>query len=195
VIDPSSKIHRAALVDEGATIGPRTRVWAFVHVLTGARVGADCNLCDGVYVENEVVLGDRVTVKNGVALYDRVTVEDDVFIGPNAAFTNDLVPRSGPHRSSPADFLPTILRRGATVGANATIVCGTEIGAYSFVAAGAVVTRSVPSHGVVRGNPARLTGFMCKCGKAIPEPLRCECGIAYGRAGDGLVAVEGNQGH
>jgi acetyltransferase-like isoleucine patch superfamily enzyme len=157
-----------------------------VHVLPGARVGAACNLCDGVYVEGKVTIGDRVTVKNGVALYDLVTVEDDVFIGPNAAFTNDLVPRAIPHRSTPDQFLPTRLRRGATIGANATVICGHEVGQHALVGAGAVVTRDVPAHAIVQGNPARFAGWICACGKRLPDDLACTCGKRYRKAAGGL---------
>lgn len=148
--------HPEALV-ESSQIGPRTRIWAFAHVLPGARIGADCNICDGVFIENDVVLGDRVTVKCGVQLWDGVTVEDDVFIGPNATFTNDRFPRSRCHE---APLLPTRLGRGATVGANATVLPGLSIGANAMVGAGAVVTRDVPANAIVTGNPARITGYV-----------------------------------
>ena len=164
MIDPTARIHPKALIDEGASIGAETRVWAFVHVLPGARVGAACNLCDGVYVEGKVTIGDRVTVKNGVALYDLVTVEDDVFIGPNAVFTNDLNPRA---QNPDWVVTPTRVRRGASIGANATIVCGTEIGQYALVAAGAVVTRDVRPYQLVAGNPARHLGWVDRKGEVV----------------------------
>jgi acetyltransferase-like isoleucine patch superfamily enzyme len=181
-LDPSVFVHPQALC-ESETIGPRTRVWAFAHVLAGAVVGADCNLCDHVYVEGGAVIGDRVTVKNGVAVWAKVTVEDDVFLGPGAALTNDLVPRAA-FKKPPEEFLPTLIARGATVGANATIVCGVTLGAYCFIGAGAVVTRDVPDYAVVYGNPARLKGWVCYCGVALTlategaavEKAACECG-------------------
>lgn len=149
-------IHANALV-ESENIGEGTRVWAFAHVLPGARIGADCNICDGVFVENDVVIGDRVTVKIGVQLWDGITVEDDVFIGPNATFTNDLRPRS---REYPEAFLKTVVRRGASIGANATILPGLEIGSRAMVGAGSVVTRDVPAGAIVVGNPARIRGYV-----------------------------------
>jgi acetyltransferase-like isoleucine patch superfamily enzyme/dTDP-4-dehydrorhamnose 3,5-epimerase-like enzyme len=142
---------------ESRTVGPGTRIWAFAHVLPGARVGADCNLCDHTFVENDVVLGDRVTVKCGVQLWDGLRVADDVFIGPNATFTNDRFPRS---RQRPARFLETRLERGCSIGANATILPGITIGAEAMVGAGAVVTRSVPPRAIVQGNPARIVGYV-----------------------------------
>lgn len=148
--------HPAALVETGA-IGAGTRVWAFAHVLPGARIGADCNICDHVFIENEVLVGDRVTLKCGVQLWDGVTLEDDVFVGPNATFTNDPFPRS---RRRPERFAPTRVCRGASIGANATILCGITIGAGAMVGAGAVVTHDVPANAIVVGNPARISGYV-----------------------------------
>lgn len=149
-------IHEKALC-ESTKIGTNTRVWAFAHILPGAVIGTDCNLCDGVFVENDVVLGDRVTVKCGVQLWDGITVEDDVFIGPNATFTNDRFPRS---KVYPEAFARTLVRRGASIGANATILPGLEIGAGAMIGAGAVVTRSVPPNAIAVGNPARIVGYV-----------------------------------
>lgn len=149
-------VHPNALC-ESEHIGPGTRIWAFAHVLPGARIGADCNVCDGVFIENDVTVGDRVTIKCGVQLWDGVTLEDDVFVGPNATFTNDRMPRS---KQYPPEFARTIVRAGASIGANATILPGIEIGRSAMVGAGAVVTRSVPPNAIVVGNPARLTGYV-----------------------------------
>jgi UDP-2-acetamido-3-amino-2,3-dideoxy-glucuronate N-acetyltransferase len=149
-------IHPQALC-ESVAIGAGTRVWAFAHILPGARIGADCNICDGVFIENDVLVGDRVTVKCGVQLWDGIEIEDDVFIGPNATFTNDKFPRS---RQPPPAFSRTLVRRGASIGANATILPGLEIGAGAAVGAGAVVTRTVPANAIVVGNPARIAGYV-----------------------------------
>jgi len=141
---------------ETASVGGGTRVWAFAHILPGAKLGRDCNICDGVFVESDVIVGDRVTVKCGVQLWNGLTVEDDVFIGPNATFTNDPFPRSKAYLERP---VRTVLRRGSSIGANATILPGIEIGAGAMIGAGAVVTRSVPPNAIVVGNPARIVGY------------------------------------
>jgi acetyltransferase-like isoleucine patch superfamily enzyme len=151
----SAFVHPQALC-ESENVGDGTRVWAFAHVLPGAVIGADCNICDGVFVENDVVVGDRVTVKCGVQLWDGVRLEDDVFVGPNATFTNDLFPRSREH---PDSFPQTVVGTGASIGANATILPGVTIGRRAMVGAGAVVTKDVPPNAVVVGNPARITGY------------------------------------
>ena len=142
---------------ESRDVGPGTRVWAFAHVLPGASVGADCNICDHVFIENDVLIGDRVTIKSGVQVWDGVRLEDDVFVGPNATFTNDRYPRSKVH---PPEFLKTIVRRGASIGANATILPGITIGERALVAAGSVVTHDVSARVLVRGNPARPVAFL-----------------------------------
>lgn len=142
---------------ESLRVGANTRIWAYAHVLPGARIGADCNICDHVFIENDVIVGDRVTVKCGVQLWDGLRIEDDVFIGPNATFTNDRFPRSKHH---PAMFETTTLCAGASIGANATILPGLTIGPRAMVGAGAVVTRSVPPYAIVLGNPARIVGYV-----------------------------------
>jgi UDP-2-acetamido-3-amino-2,3-dideoxy-glucuronate N-acetyltransferase len=156
--------HEKAIV-ESALIGDRTRIWAFAHVLPGAKIGADCNICDGVFVENDVVVGDRVTVKCGVQLWDGITLEDDVFVGPNATFTNDRWPRRA------ADFKPAriVVRHGASIGANSTILPGLTIGSNAIVGAGAVVTRDVPPNAVVVGNPARIASYVNSTASAAME--------------------------
>ncbi len=149
-------VHSHAIC-ETKDVGAGTRIWAFAHVLPGARIGRDCNICDGVFVENDVVVGDRVTVKCGVQLWDGVALEDDVFVGPNATFTNDHFPRS---KVRPEAYLRTTIRRGASIGANATILPGIEVGSGAMIGAGAVVTRTVPPNAIVVGNPARITGYV-----------------------------------
>ena len=149
-------VHPNGIVEPGAQIGGKTRIWAFAHILPGARIGRDCNVCDGVFVENDVVIGDRVTIKGGVQVWDGITIEDDVFVGPNATFTNDNFPRS---KHYPDQFARTIVKRGASIGANATILPGMTIGQFAMVGAGAVVSKNVPPNAVVAGVPARVVGF------------------------------------
>jgi UDP-2-acetamido-3-amino-2,3-dideoxy-glucuronate N-acetyltransferase len=151
------QIHPKAIVEPGAKIGEGTRVWAFVHILGRASIGRECNICDGVFIENEVIVGDRVTIKCGVQLWDGVQLDDDVFIGPNVTFTNDPFPRSKQYLK---EVKKTIVQKGASIGANATILPGLTIGENSMVGAGAVVTQSVPPNVVVVGNPARINGYV-----------------------------------
>lgn len=150
--------HPKAIV-ESEHIGNKTRIWAFVHVLPSAVIGEDCNLCDHVFIENDVVIGNRVTIKSGVQLWDGITLEDDVFVGPNATFTNDPFPRS---KKYPISFSRTIIREGASIGANATILPGVTIGQHAMVGAGTVVTKDVPAFAKVVGNPARIIGYIQK---------------------------------
>jgi acetyltransferase-like isoleucine patch superfamily enzyme len=160
-VDPTAFVHADAIVEPGASVGAQTRVWAFAHILPGAVIGNDCNICDGVFMEGGAVVGDRVTVKCGVQLWEGVQLEDDVFVGPNATFTNDRFPRS---KQYPEQYLTTFIRRGASVGANATILPGLEIGTNAMVGAGAVVTRNVPPNAIVVGNPARIQGYVSSIG-------------------------------
>jgi UDP-2-acetamido-3-amino-2,3-dideoxy-glucuronate N-acetyltransferase len=164
--------HRLALC-ESDDVGPGTRIWPFAHVMEGAHVGAGCNICESAFIEAGAWVGDGVTVKNGVLIWDRVTIEDHVFLGPGAVFTNDLFPRAA---SRPDELLPTLVQRGATVGANATVICGVTIGRHAFVGAGAVVTRDVPAHARVVGNPAVQVGWSCACGASLDGELACRCG-------------------
>jgi UDP-2-acetamido-3-amino-2,3-dideoxy-glucuronate N-acetyltransferase len=154
-------VHSLAVV-ETKDIGAGTRVWGFAHVMKDARVGENCNLCEQVFVESGAVIGNGVTVKNGISIWDRVEIEDDVFLGPGMIFTNDLRPRAFIKRGR-EHLVPTRVSRGATIGAGAVVICGVTIGPYAFVAAGAVVTRDVPAYGYVRGNPAKLAGYACRC--------------------------------
>ncbi len=185
---PPFFVHPQGLVDAEAKVGARTRVWAFAHVLAGAEVGADCNICECVFVESGVVLGDRVTVKNGVQLYTGVSAENCVFIGPNATFTNDLRPRVRYPLASEA-FAKTQLCYGASIGANATIVAGHRVGRHAMVGAGTVVIRDVPDHALVVGNPARQIGWVCECGSRLDANLGCSaCGKLFREAGSqGLI--------
>lgn len=183
-------IHPTAIVDEGAVIGDGTRVWHWVHIAAGARIGCGCSFGQGVYVGN-VVIGNGVKVQNHVSIFDGVTLEDEVFCGPSMVFTNVINPRS--HIPRRHEFRPTLVRRGATIGANATVLCGVEIGPYAFVGAGAVVTRDIPAHALVVGVPARRVGWMCVCGNKLPaaERARCAaCGAAYRIADGACVRVD-----
>ncbi|MEZ4652246.1 MAG: acyltransferase [Candidatus Eisenbacteria bacterium] len=172
---------------ESEDIGEGTRIWAFAHVMKNAHIGAHCNIGEGAFVEGGARLGNHVTVKNGVAIWDRVEVGDHVFLGPNCVFTNDRAPRSHPdYRTGPGGWEPTHVQFGASIGANATIVCGVTLGSWCFIAAGAVVTKNVPDHAMVVGNPAHQIGWACRCGRRLPEELRCTCGLAY-RLSDGRL--------
>lgn len=155
--------HPQAIV-ESASVGEATRIWAFTHILPGAVIGRDCNICDHVFVENDVRVGDRVTVKCGVQLWDGVSLEDDVFVGPNVTFTNEKYVRS---RVRPDQFARTTVKHGASIGANATILPGVVVGSHAMVGAGAVVTRNVPSYAKVVGNPARITGYVDRSGRPV----------------------------
>lgn len=185
-------IHPSAEVSEAATVGAGTRIWQHCVLTAGARVGADCKLAHNVFIEGGATVGDRVTIKDNVVLYDGVQVADDVFIGPNAVFTNVKTPRAFLARKS--EFLPTVIAEGATIGANATIVCGVRIGAFAMIAAGAVVTKDIPAHGLAAGNPARRAGWVSRAGRRLGDDLICpETRERYARAGDGLAPLEGSR--
>jgi UDP-2-acetamido-3-amino-2,3-dideoxy-glucuronate N-acetyltransferase len=181
--------HPSAFVDQPSQIGAGTKIWHFCHVMAGARIGARCSLGQNVFVGAKAVVGSNCKIQNNVSLYDAVVLEDDVFVGPSAVFTNVINPRAFIERKH--EYRPTVVRRGATIGANATIVCGREIGAYAFVAAGAVVTRDVAPHALVKGVPARWAGWACRCGAVLaPEgaAFSCrECGKRYQPAGAGIA--------
>lgn len=168
---PDVRVHPSAIVDDGAEIGEGTALWHWVHVCGGARIGRQCSLGQGVYVGNRVVIGDRVKIQNNVSLYDNVTLEDDVFCGPSMVFTNVYNPRA--HVSRKDEYRNTLVRRGATLGANCTIVCGVTVGEYAFVGAGAVVTRDVPPHALMVGVPARQKGWVSHAGEILGSDLVC----------------------
>jgi len=183
-------IHPQALVDEGVTIGKGTRVWAFAHILSGAMIGSDCNICDHTFVEGKIKMGDRVTLKSGVYLWDGIEIENDVFIGPNATFTNDRRPRS---RQYPPQFLTIRLMTGCTIGANATILPGLTIGRWALIGAGSVVTRDIPDHALAFGHPATVQGWVCICGESITfdnhdQLVSCSCGRVLAQK-NGLILV------
>lgn len=156
--------HDSAFVDEGAVVGESTRIWHFCHVMPKARIGRGCTLGQNVFVANNVQIGDFVKIQNNVSIYEGVTLEDYVFCGPSMVFTNVKTPRAAYPRNTTADFLPTRVRHGASIGANATIVCGVTVGRWAFVAAGAVVTGDVPAYALMVGVPARQVGWVCQCG-------------------------------
>ena len=181
-------IHDRAIVETDC-IGQGTRIWAFAHILKGAQVGKNCNICDHTFIEGNVVIGNNVTIKSGVYLWDGLRIEDNVFIGPNATFTNDIRPRS---KAYPAEFIKTHIRKGASIGANATILCGITLGQWAMVGAGSVVTKDVPDYVLVYGVPAKLQGYTCECCQnlAFKNSLaECVCGKAYQLKKSGLVRI------
>lgn len=165
----SVSIHPSAIVDDGAQIGSGSRIWHWVHICSGARIGKDCSFGQNVFVGNSVVIGNNVKIQNNVSVYDRVEIEDDVFCGPSMVFTNVYNPRSAVSRKD--EYRPTLVRRGATLGANCTIVCGTTVGEYAFVGAGAVINKDVPAYALMVGVPARQIGWMSKHGEKLNLPL------------------------
>lgn len=158
-------IHESAIIDPGATIGEGTKIWHFSHIMPGAVIGKNCNIGQNVFIDNNTSIGNNVKIQNNVSVYNAVTIEDDVFLGPSMVFTNVINPRSFIDRKN--EFRPTIIRKGATIGANATILCGIVIGKYAMVGAGAVVTKNVAQFGLMTGNPARLTGWVSKAGQTL----------------------------
>ena len=165
----SSNIHFSAIVDSGATIGEGTHVWHFVHICSGANIGKNCSIGQNVFISNKVKIGNNVKIQNNVSIYDNVEIQDDVFCGPSMVFTNVVNPRSFIKRKN--EYLDTIIKKGATLGANCTIICGVTIGEYAFVAAGAVITKNVSDFALYAGVPAKQIGWMSKFGKRIELPL------------------------
>ena len=183
MIHPTSEVY-------ASDIGRGTKIWQFCVVLEGASIGCDCNINAFVFIENDVQIGDRVTVKSGVQLWDGIVIEDDVFIGPNVTFTNDLFPRS---KQYPEQFQQTVIRRGATIGANATILPGLEVGAYAMVGAGCVLTRSIPSKALVVGNPGRIIGWVDEDGNKMSKTgkfWRDKEGLLWKETENGLTLYE-----
>jgi UDP-2-acetamido-3-amino-2,3-dideoxy-glucuronate N-acetyltransferase len=182
-------IHASAIVDDGAVLGDGTRVWHFSHVCAGARIGAGCSLGQNVFIGNDVQVGDRVKIQNNVSVYDAVTIEDEVFCGPSMVFTNVHNPRSAVVRKD--QYRRTHVARGATIGANATIVCGVTIGKYAFIAAGAVVTRDVPDFALMAGVPARQIGWMSRHGERLPLSVNATGRASCPHTGDTYTIRDG----
>lgn len=178
-------VHESSYIDDGAKIGKGTKIWHFSHIMSGAVIGMNCSIGQSCTVENKAKIGDRVKLQNNISVYGLVEIEDDVFLGPSMVFTNDINPRSLFPKKG--DFIPTKVKKGASIGANATIVCGITIGKWAFIGAGAVVTKNIPDYALVMGNPAKLKGFMCKCGEKMKGILpgtekteyKCKCGRHY----------------
>ena len=189
-------IHESSYVDDPCSIGPGTKIWHFSHVMKNSKIGANCNIGQNVVVSPDVVIGDNVKIQNNVSVYTGCVLEDDVFCGPSMVFTNVMNPRS--HVTRKDEYKTTLVRRGASLGANCTVVCGTTIGRYAFVGAGSVVTHDVPDYGLVYGNPARLRGWMCACGIALEFSNgagegfgKCKaCGAEYRKLGQGVTPVQ-----
>lgn len=176
--EPDFFVHESSYIDDGVEIGTGSKIWHFSHIISGSVIGSGCNIGQNVVIGANVRVGNGCKIQNNVSIYEGVELEDDVFCGPSMVFTNVFTPRS--HVSRKNEYLPTPVRRGATIGANATIVCGNEIGEYAFIGAGAVVTRPVTRQALVVGNPAAQIGWMCQCGERLPASLSCErCGTEY----------------
>lgn len=179
IIDLTVTIHPTAIVDDGVEIGDGSRVWHWAHICAGARIGKNCSFGQNVFVGNDVLIGDNVKVQNNVSVYDAVRLESDVFCGPSMVFTNVYNPRSAVIRKN--EYRPTLVKRGATLGANCTVVCGVTIGEYAFVAAGAVINKDVSPYALMIGVPATRRGWMCDCGVQLKGQgkVQCGCGQAY----------------
>ena len=183
-------VHPTSVVDDGVIIGEGTKIWHFCHIQEGARIGKKCSMGQNVNVSNNVKVGDGCKLQNNVSLYEGVELEDDVFCGPSCVFTNDLTPRAK-YPKGRAAYKKTLIKRGASIGANATVVCGHTIGEWAMIAAGAVVTSNVPNHALMMGVPARIRGWVCECGEVLSDDLVCDkCGRTYKEVPDGLEEVK-----
>jgi UDP-2-acetamido-3-amino-2,3-dideoxy-glucuronate N-acetyltransferase len=189
---PDFFVHESSYVDQPCEIGPDTKIWHFSHIMKDCRIGSHCNIGQNVVVSPGVVIGNNVKIQNNVSVYTGVILEDDVFCGPSMVFTNVINPRS--HVTRKDEYKTTLVRRGASIGANCTIVCGTTIGQYAFIGAGSVVTRDVPDYALLYGNPARQHGWMCNCGVRLDfksDAANCAaCGAEYRKSGAGIAPAK-----
>lgn len=182
-------VHESSYIDDNVLIGTGTKIWQFCHVQTGARIGNNCSLGQNVNVANNVIIGNGVKIQNNVSVYEGVELEDYVFCGPSMVFTNDLTPRSKYPKGREA-YLKTLVKTGASIGANATVICGNTLGPWSMIASGAVITKDVPAYALMAGVPARQIGWVCECGQVLPKDLSClNCEREY-RLEDGILTEE-----
>lgn len=191
--EPSYFVHPSSYVDEPAQIGAGTKIWHFCHVMKGSRIGEHCNIGQNVVISPDVTIGNNVKIQNNVSVYTGCILEDDVFCGPSIVFTNVINPRSHVVRRN--EYQQTLVKRGASLGANATVVCGNTIGRYAFIGAGAVVTRDIPDYALVYGNPARIHGWICACGIKLEfaengQAICSACGSAYAKQGQGVAPLQ-----
>lgn len=188
-------VHESSYVDEGCEIGPGTKIWHFSHVMPNSKIGERCNIGQNVVISPQVTIGNNVKIQNNVSVYTGVILEDDVFCGPSMVFTNVINPRSGVSRKD--EYRTTLVKRGASIGANATVVCGHTIGAFAFIGAGAVITKDVPDYALIVGNPGRISGWMCECGvklasgASVPASVECSaCAKKYVKTASGVLQRE-----
>lgn len=182
-------IHESSFVDDNVKIGEGTKIWHFCHIQRGAIIGKNCTLGQNVNISQNVKIGNGVKIQNNVSVYSGVELEDYVFCGPSCVFTNDLTPRAKYPKNDKSKYCKTLVKTGASIGANATILCHHTIGKWALIGAGAVVVSDVPSHAIMVGVPARVFGWICECGKRLGDDLKCECGRSYQKTDDGLEEV------
>ena len=181
-------VHPSSYIDEGVAIGENTKIWHFSHIQKGAKIGKNCSFGQNVNISNNVIIGNYVKVQNNVSIYEGVELEDYVFCGPSCVFTNDLTPRSRYPKGS-AGYKKTLIKHDASIGANSTIVCGHTIGEFALIAAGAVVTKNVPSHALMAGIPAKQIGWVCNCGNVLDKDLFCSCGRKFKIDSDSIKEI------